>query len=498
MLTSRNSALTILVVLSFLQGCTSGKVHDAQTGVPIDSVVVELVVGDCTGSGCKGASATALTDGFGFFGFDPYDVASPQLITSSVGQEAVELRVSKSGYESVTIFHRLNYQQFTFDGKKYLVSFIRKVYLCIDPSLDSDGDSICDTAELRYGTNPNNPDSDGDSLSDAAEIYGYDGVDLEYFGANPLRKDVLVEIDYYSGLWPEPEAIKIVVEAFAAAPVTNQDGSTGINLALDISDEIENTDADPDLNPVFAEFDIIKNKYFPARRASIFHYGLFANQISSGMYSGMSRGLPASDFIVSLGSAWYVPGGWMMARAGTLMHEMGHNLGLHHGGFNDAWNLKPNYLSIMNYYYQVFGLTVDGRDGILDYSRLHIDVVDETNLNERLAFAPVSGSGTSEADLARYSVMVVGGGILSGNASELLDFNRNETIEESTAIDLDGDSRVSSVIPASNNDWDQLVFHGGGVIGDAHLVEMSQVNLSAFTPPEQIEPCMPRLDYSLR
>jgi hypothetical protein len=495
---SRYSVLTILIVGNFLQGCTSGKVHDALTGAPIHSVLVELVVGDCTGTGCKGTSAKALTDGFGVFSFGSYDIASLQLITPSVGQEALELRVSKFGYESVTIFHRPNYQQFTFIDKTYLKSFVGKVYLCIDPSLDSDSDSICDEAELRYGTNPNDPDSDGDSLSDAAEIYGYDGVDLAYFGANPLRKDVFIEIDYYPSLGPETEAIKMVVDAFAAAPVANQDGSTGINLTLDVSDEIENTDADPDLNPVFAEFDIIKAKYFPVRRASIFHYGLFANQIGGDRYSGVSRGLPASDFIVSLGSAWYVPGGWMMARAGTLMHEIGHNLGLHHGGYNDAWNLKPNYLSVMNYYYQVFGLTVDGRDGILDYSRLHIDTLDETNLNERLAFAPVPGTGTTEAELARYSVLIVGGGFLSGNASELLDFNRNETIEESTSADLDGDSRVSSLIPASNNDWDQIVFHGGGVIGDTHLVEMSQINLSAFTLPEQIEACMPRLDYALR
>jgi len=33
----------------------------------------------------------------------------------------------------------------------------------------------------------------------------------------------------------------------------------------------------------------------------------------------------------------------------TIMHELGHNLGLHHGGFGDATNLEPNYNSVMNY-----------------------------------------------------------------------------------------------------------------------------------------------------
>ncbi len=31
------------------------------------------------------------------------------------------------------------------------------------------------------------------------------------------------------------------------------------------------------------------------------------------------------------------------------MHELGHNLGLRHGGMDDL-NCKPNYLSVMNYF----------------------------------------------------------------------------------------------------------------------------------------------------
>src|SRR6185369_4859250 len=37
--------------------------------------------------------------------------------------------------------------------------------------------------------------------------------------------------------------------------------------------------------------------------------------------------------------------------AGIVMHELGHNLGLRHGGFEDT-NYKPNYLSVMNYAFQ--------------------------------------------------------------------------------------------------------------------------------------------------
>jgi hypothetical protein len=48
-----------------------------------------------------------------------------------------------------------------------------------------------------------------------------------------------------------------------------------------------------------------------------------------------------------------------------VMHELGHNLNLQHGG-GDGTNNKPGYLSIMSYTYQLTGLPPDNR---LDYSR---------------------------------------------------------------------------------------------------------------------------------
>ena len=41
------------------------------------------------------------------------------------------------------------------------------------------------------------------------------------------------------------------------------------------------------------------------------------------------------------------------------MHELGHNLGLRHGG-DDNVHRKPNYLSVMNYSFQTTGMTIDG------------------------------------------------------------------------------------------------------------------------------------------
>jgi uncharacterized repeat protein (TIGR01451 family) len=53
--------------------------------------------------------------------------------------------------------------------------------------------------------------------------------------------------------------------------------------------------------------------------------------------------------------------------AGTLMHELGHNLNLQHGG-SDGINCKPNYISVMNYDLQ-FGIPQNaGVAQIIDYS----------------------------------------------------------------------------------------------------------------------------------
>jgi hypothetical protein len=70
-----------------------------------------------------------------------------------------------------------------------------------------------------------------------------------------------------------------------------------------------------------------------------------------------------NDFMVSLGHFFNDLGGVprIFPIAGTFMHELGYNLGLHHGGCSTLFceglpNFKPNYLSVMNYRYQTTGI----------------------------------------------------------------------------------------------------------------------------------------------
>lgn len=245
-------------------------------------------------------------------------------------------------------------------------------------------------------------DSDGDGLPDSWEDNGIDINDdgmIDFFplGADPMRKDVFLEIDYMDGHFPGLDVVNNVRAAFENAPVNNPDGSTGITLHIQIDEVLDHQNQTTGL-----EFADIRENNFgteserpdPATpfienhtveaKALVYHYAIFAHQqaanppSSGGFYD-------LNTFVVTLGASGWgdhpVTGhdvGSFDERAGTLMHELGHSLGLNHGG-GDGVNCKPNYLSVMSYSRQ-FTSPIANRP--LDYSHSDLNSLNENYLSE--------------------------------------------------------------------------------------------------------------------
>ena len=355
-----------------------------------------------------------------------------------------------------------------------------EVYICYSAQGsehldDLDGDGLCNSMESEFvGTATNNPDTDDDGLSDAAEYLGMavgaavegvtNGVNLHAFGVNPVRKDILIEMDYFPDFQLENEAISIVVDAFANAPTVNPDGSTGINLVIDVDDALPRriTERYSDLNPSENQFDRVMRDYFTPNREGIFRYALVANQYDGDTSSGRAFSTPSDKFLITLGT-FDVPGGTTVEQAGTLMHELGHAIGLHHGG-DERRNYKPNYLSIMSYSYQLKGLRRGGVQEVIDYSRTQVARVDENDLNERRAMAPDPNGSTTGEELSQYRVWLPTpiGAWVQGNANRNLDWNANGNIQGNIPPrDLNHDFAHTAHRP-SQNDWHHLDISGDG------------------------------------
>jgi len=337
-------------------------------------------------------------------------------------------------------------------------------------TINATGDCITWLAQV-FAIFEGNVDTDGDALKDAWEIYGYDyngdgivDVNLPAMGANPFHKDIFVEVDYMardpvydpvSSHKPDPKVVATSISTFANAPsANNPDGLPGINIHVEVDDQIPH---DVDLNPVWTEFDALKATWFPAARQDTHHYCIFAHKFSGGTSSGISRGIPASDFVVSLGG-WPSNPGTPDEQTGTFIHELGHNLGLTHGG-TDHVNYKPNYISIMNYFFQMSGLYYNGGWGHYDYQRISPYTLNENLLNES------NGVGNSAAGYGTRWYSPPSCTVRTTTINKPIDWNWNGVISTGVSVDINCDG-VKGVLTSQNN-WLNIVYNGGSVGGVA-------------------------------
>lgn len=219
--------------------------------------------------------------------------------------------------------------------------------------VNPDGDGLGTPLESFLGTDPFETDSDQDGISDDYEVYGKDSTALNpvkfpTWGADPLLKDLFVEVDWQQclgdsstcpngidtgQLTPEhvaqvksdfwPVRVHFDIGTFNTDPETWFDwGSWGGATRMETS---------------YGPDDISGQEGESEERQYLFHHGF-----SFPFYTGHS---------------WWVPGPYFTTtNAGfpsgrVTSHELGHNLGLHHGGrpFTLGYNYKTNYFSIMNY-----------------------------------------------------------------------------------------------------------------------------------------------------
>jgi murein DD-endopeptidase MepM/ murein hydrolase activator NlpD len=339
-------------------------------------------------------------------------------------------------------------------------------------------------AEIWFNVGLGNGDKDGDGLFDSWETAGIhmndDGVvdlNLPALGANPDRKDLFIEIDWMAdgthSHRPMAGVSQTVINAFADAPVTNPDGTSGINLHIDESNGV------PHQNElaVWAGFDTIKATNFDQNRRFAYHYCLSIHNIQGlDGTSGIAE-LPGNDFIVSLGS-WTGGVGTFQQQAGTLMHEFGHNLNLGHGG-GDHVNYKPNYLSIMNYFFQMSGILPTGR---LDYSGSALPNLDENGLNENLGIQ----DGTDNTNY--YSPT---GAILVGPGTGSIDWDADGIIEIDVQADINRDGTYlgpiqipSRTVLTGYNDWANILYSALGTSDfedGVHLTSETLIELDVPT-----------------
>jgi len=321
----------------------------------------------------------------------------------------------------------------------------------VNPRLNIDGREIglespllvscyIDASAYALSTLISDTDCDGDGFTNHDEILSTGAVATIGAGADGLsafRPDVVVEIDtislnsdntaaYYESLFSE------VTSPFA----NNPDGE--INLILKASEDFTDAEIQERCSQVgscVSEVDALSNYRFgfPRGRCT----GTWGNSTRRAAFAAAGIcesaeetyrkhvkhvfaandltliGLDGSEnppFAVPKDSVMYVPVNNSRLASfknkyltRTFMHELGHTMGLGHGG-SDGYNYKPNYLSLMNYRFQLLSYS---KDAPLDFSHSKLGTLNANAMCEGAGAFCSDGSLTASDGFVddRYDIV---------------------------------------------------------------------------------------------
>jgi hypothetical protein len=311
--------------------------------------------------------------------------------------------------------------------------------------------------------------------------------------------NVWVHYDYMVGSGysdaPSAAAIQLVVDAFRRHGVTlhidPQHAAIPARQVIvpDWPSEYSRTPGfdDPSCTgPDAVRFSDLEQQYFQPHSNHPWHYAVFGNDLFTDSLADAAN----CPIVVENGSHPPVPGMAGYSQVGFLdvpgglgydlvvnmqqfrdigytptdvnvaaifMHELGHNLGLCHGGPNligtdcTVGNSKPNYISVMNNDFE-FGIpyaTAPGSTTIagyrVDYSDVKLPDLDETNLDENVGIQDsVHPTDISENKNRATRVPVLGAVDWNGNGN---------TTDTGLQRDVNGDQNLNVLHGADDWAW---------------------------------------------
>lgn len=327
-------------------------------------------------------------------------------------------------------------------------------------------------------------DLDGDSLPDCWEVFGID-VDedgvfdyaLPTHGSQYDKKDIFVEIDAMEQSLLPLQSIDMLRRTFSDHQVTLHLDDLPSNGAHVLPQQTI-------ISSLGSWFTAAKISYFGSQsevnernrtgnpkplqaKALAYHYCIMLDQHPMG--AGGTAEIGGNDFVVTslfpnINSSFRAK-----ALASAFMHELGHNLGLRHGGgggrADDDVTRKPNYLSIMNYAraYELpaLGFSV-GSGWRLDYSSrpLLLEDLNEQQLVESRGVRLITGGVLAQEKIVFVKTPGDTSTLVVASSETGIDWDQSAgaLLTIPYGRDITGD-RVESKTLHSYSDWDNLAYN---------------------------------------